>query len=68
MAAPRFLTHDQHSGREAWVRYDEKSLTYDVFADEACEEYIGNADTESAAKAIARDWFDDVSQSDTEEE
>lgn len=67
-AAPRFLTYDQHSGREAWVRYDEKSLTYDVFADKACEEYIGNADTESAAKVIAQDWFDDTAQTKPEGE
>jgi hypothetical protein len=63
MAAVRFLCHDLHGGGEAWIRFDETSLTYDIFADQACETYIGNADTESAAKVIAQDWFDDEAQS-----
>lgn len=62
MATPRFLCHDSHSGREAWIRYDERSLTYDIFADDACQAYIGNADNVSAAKVIAQDWFDDEAQ------
>ena len=64
MAAPRFLAHDPRAGLEAWIRYDEKSLTYDIFADENCEEYIGNADTELAATVIAENWFEDAAQSD----
>lgn len=62
MSAPRFLCADPCGFAAAWVRYDEKSLTYDIYADEACETYIGNADTESAAKGIAQDWFDDEAQ------
>ncbi len=62
MAAPRFLCRDPHGCAAAWIRYDEKSLTYDIFADEACEAYIGNADTESAAKEVAQDWFDEEAQ------
>lgn len=30
MAAARFLCHDPHSGGEAWIRFDEASLTYDI--------------------------------------
>jgi len=59
MDASRYLCHDQYSGQEAWVRYDNQSLVYEIFADEGCEEYIGSADSESDAKVIAQDWFDD---------
>ena len=43
-------------GLEAWCVYDSGSESYEIFASEDADDYIGSADTKKDALIVAKEW------------
>ena len=54
--ATRIAT-DTKQGLEVWQTWDEGAQVFELWASEACDDYIGCADTRTEALAVAREWF-----------
>lgn len=58
MPTPK-LIHTQH-GYEYYARYDTQTEVYAIFLEPECEAYVGNADSLSDAKQVARDHAEEM--------
>ena len=59
MQQPTLIARDTRQGLEVWQTWDDSAGVYELWASDACDDYIGCADTRAEAQAIARDWFAD---------
>jgi hypothetical protein len=46
-------------GFEVWMTHDSSAEVYELFASDACDDYIGCADTPDEALTVAREWIDE---------
>jgi hypothetical protein len=59
MTAKLIATH-QDLRREVWAQFDPTAEVWELFASKECDDYLGCADTLTEAKAVAREWFEDL--------
>lgn len=59
MRHPTLIARDTHQDLEVWQTWDEGAQVFELWASDACDDYIGCADTRAEAQAIARWWFAD---------
>lgn len=62
MNKPTLIATDGHkNGLEVWARFhgDFGAQYYELFASEACDDPIGDADTLEDCKLAAQQWFAD---------
>lgn len=63
MNTPTLIATDERLQLEAWALFDDDAQLYELFASEACDDYIGNADTLADCTAVAQAWFADRASS-----
>lgn len=62
---PRLLAQHNDLGREVWIKwegrdkYDEDGM-YGLYASRDCDDPIGEADTVTDARRVAREWFKEL--------
>ena len=54
--ATRIAT-DTKQGLEVWQTWDNGAQVFELWASEACDDYIGCADTRAESLDVAREWF-----------
>jgi hypothetical protein len=62
MNKPTLIATDgRKNGLEVWARFVDSfgAQYYELFASEACDDYIGDAETPEDAKLVAQWWFAD---------
>ena len=51
------LREERQGGVEVWAQYDAELAAYELFASQACDDYLGVVDDLEAGKRFALDWF-----------
>lgn len=57
---PKLVASCVDLGREVWAKWDAKMELYELYASSDCDDPIGEAESWSEARRVARWWFNEL--------